>query len=157
MKVIATDARRKDCPPEVSALWHTEQLDDLLGQSDFVVSCVPLTPQTHGLMTLERFRKMKSSAYFINISRGAVVKLDDLVTSLQDGTIAGAGLDVYEQEPLPPEHPLWKQGNVILTPHIAAGGTEINNRRSDDVISSNISRFVRGEPLLNVVDKANWF
>ena len=157
MKVIATDARRTDCPPEVSALWLPKRLDDLLGQSDFVVSCVPFTPQTQGLMTLERFRKMKASAYFINISRGAVVKLDDLVTALDEGLVAGAGLDVYEQEPLPSEHPLWKQQNIIMTPHIAAGGADINTTRRDDLLSENIYRFVRGEPLLNVVDKANWF
>ena len=157
MRVIAVDPRRTERPPEVAELWPEDQLDRLLGESDFVASCTPHTPQTEGLMTLEKFRLMKPTAFFVNISRGAIVKLDDLVTALEERIIAGAGLDVYETEPLPSEHPLWAQANVIMTPHVAAGGTPVNNQRREELIVENIRRFVNREPLLNMVDKANWF
>jgi phosphoglycerate dehydrogenase-like enzyme len=107
-------------------------------------------------MHRERFRRMKPSAFFINIGRGKTTRLADLVAALEAHDIAGAALDVYEQEPLPPEHPLWTTPNVILTPHTAGYGPYLDERRYD-VILDNCRRFVAGRPLRNVVDKANWF
>ncbi|MCP6513990.1 hypothetical protein NL469_27615, partial [Klebsiella pneumoniae] len=84
-----------------------------------------------GLMHLERFRLMKTSAFLINIGRGMTVKLDDLNLALRSGLLGGAGLDVFEQEPLPPEHPLWTAPNVLLTPHTAGYGPYVDDRRLD--------------------------
>jgi phosphoglycerate dehydrogenase-like enzyme len=99
---------------------------------------------------------MKPSAYLINIGRGAIVNLDDLVAALEAQEIAGAGLDVFEIEPLPSNHPLWKFPNVILTPHVAGQSPRIAERHLN-LLLDNVRRFVRGEPLVNVVDKRRWF
>jgi phosphoglycerate dehydrogenase-like enzyme len=99
---------------------------------------------------------MKKSAYLINVGRGVIVNLKDLCDALQAGEIAGAGLDVFEQEPLPPDHPLWSLPNVILTPHIASSSVHLASRHLH-VLRTNIDRFVRGQPLLNVVRKESWF
>lgn len=156
LRVIAVDARRTDKPDFVDELWPQDRLPDLLRQSDFVVSCVPQTPETVGLIGADQLRMMKSSAYLINISRGVVVKLDALVEALQRGEIAGAALDVYEQEPLPADHPLWGMDNVIMTPHIAAQNPHVAQRRID-TLTANLHRFLTGAPLANVVDKRMLF
>jgi phosphoglycerate dehydrogenase-like enzyme len=156
MRVVAVDARRTERPPEVAELWPPGQLDHLLGQSDFVVICAPETPETRGLFGEAAFKAMKSSAYLINIGRGKVVQLDALVASLRAGQIAGAGLDVFEIEPLPADHPLWEMENVVITPHVAGIGPHIGERRHQ-VLLENVRRFVAGEPLVNIVDKARWF
>jgi phosphoglycerate dehydrogenase-like enzyme len=99
---------------------------------------------------------MKRTAFFINIGRGKTTKLDALNDALRSGTIAGAGLDVYEIEPLPKEHPLWSAPNTILTPHVAARGPDLDPARAA-LVGENARRFAAGEPLVNVVDKASWF
>jgi phosphoglycerate dehydrogenase-like enzyme len=99
---------------------------------------------------------MKPTAYLINIGRGKIVQLDALVAALRAGQLAGAGLDVFEIEPLPPDHPLWAMENVVITPHIAGVGEHIAGRRHR-VLFDNLRRFVAGELLLNVVDKERWF
>ncbi|MCY3904060.1 MAG: D-2-hydroxyacid dehydrogenase [Caldilineaceae bacterium] len=159
MHVIAVDARAGDTPGrdlELDALWPQERLHDLLDESDFVVSCVPQTPETVGLIGAEELARMKPTAYLINISRGVVVKLDALVDALEAGGVAGAALDVYEQEPLPADHPLWQMENVILTPHVAADNPHVPQRRID-TLCGNLRRYLNGEPLRNVVDKARLF
>jgi phosphoglycerate dehydrogenase-like enzyme len=156
MRIIAVDPRREDRPPEVAELWRPDRLDDLLGQADFVAVCAPETPETRGLFDGSKFAKMKPTAYFINIGRGRVVKLDALVEALQQKQIAGAALDVFEQEPLPPDHPLWDMENVILTPHTAGVSAHEEDRRLD-VLAENLRRFVAGQPLMNVVDKAGGY
>ena len=156
MRVIAVDARRRTAPEGVEAVWETDKLDDLLAESDFVVIAAPHTPQTEGLFDLDRIGKMKRSAYLINIGRGVIVRLEALVQALKQGTIAGAALDVYEQEPLPAEHPLWQMDNVILTPHVAGFSPRIAERHLG-VVLDNVRRFTVGEPLRNVVEKAEWF
>ena len=107
-------------------------------------------------MNAERFRLMKNSAFFINIGRGMTVRLDDLVDALNSGEIAGAGLDVFEIEPLPADHPLWRAPNVLLTPHTAAHGPYLDDRRCE-ILQENCRRFAAGEPLMNVADKTLWF
>ena len=99
---------------------------------------------------------MKRSAFFINIGRGATVELDDLTAALQSGEIAGAGLDVFQVEPLPAEHPLWAAPGVLITPHVAGRGPYVNDRRTELFID-NCLRFNEGRPLRNVVDKDKWF
>jgi phosphoglycerate dehydrogenase-like enzyme len=157
MRVLAVDPVRRGAVQSVEALWPVERLPDLLAQSDFVVIAAPHTPQTEKMFRRPQFRQMKRSAYLINIGRGAIVDLHDLTAALQDGDIKGAGLDVFETEPLPAEHPLWSMGDkVILTPHVAGFSPRIAERHLN-VLLENIRRFVRGEPLKNVVNKASWF
>ena len=131
-------------------------LDSLLPRADFVILTVPHTPETEGFMNRERFRRMKRGAFFINIGRGRTTRLDDLVAALKAGEIAGAALDVFEQEPLPADHPLWTMPNVLITPHTAGHGPYLDERRFE-VLLDNARRFLAGQPLRNVVDKARWF
>ena len=156
MRVIGVDERRTEKPPGVAELHRAAALDDLLPRADFVILTVPHTPETEGFMNRERFRRMKRSAFFINIGRGMTTKLNDLVAALKAGEIAGAGLDVFEQEPLPADHPLWTTPGVLLTPHTAGYGPYLDERRYE-VFSDNCRRFLAGQPLRNLVDKARWF
>jgi phosphoglycerate dehydrogenase-like enzyme len=156
MRVIGVDARRTDCPAGVSEMHPPDELDHLLPLADFVILTIPHTPETEGLMDAARFGRMKPTAFFINIGRGKTTRLSDLVHALQNGTIAGAGLDVFEEEPLPKDHPLWSAPNTLLTPHTAGFGPYLDDRRQE-IIIDNAQRFVRNEPLRNVVDKALWF
>lgn len=156
MRVLAVDARRRDKPDHVDELHSAEALDTVLARADFVILTVPHTPATEGFFDQARFRLMKPTAFFINIGRGRTTRMDDLVAALSSGTIAGAGLDVYEQEPLPADHPLWGMPNVLLTPHMAGYGPHLNERRFQ-IILDNCLAFAEGRTLRNVVDKASWF
>ena len=156
MRVIGLDARREDQPEGVSEMHAPSELDALLPRADFVILTIPHTPETEGLMNKERFGRMKRSAFFINIGRGKTTRLADLVDALRTGEIAGAGLDVFEEEPLPKDHPLWSAPNALLTPHTAGFGPYLDDRRLA-IIVENAKRFVAGEPLVNVVDKRLWF
>ena len=133
------------------------ELDARLPEADFVVTTVPHTPETEFMWNADRFAAMKDSAYFINIGRGMTCKLDDLVAALDNGEIAGAGLDVYEIEPLPEGHPLWQMENVILTPHIAVADAENIPERRFELILENAKRLVEGREFVNVVDKQKWY
>ena len=154
--VLATDARRTAAPDGVTELHPPEALDALLPRADFVILTVPHTPATEGFFNRALFQRMKRTAFFINIGRGMTTKLDDLVAALQAGEIGGAALDVYEQEPLPAEHPLWTMPNVLLTPHMAGHGPYLDDRRFE-IIADNCRAFAAGSPLRNPVDKASWF
>ncbi len=159
MRVVGVDARWEAPGVEshVDEMHDPSDLDSLLPDADFVILTIPHTPQTEGLFDASKFEVMKNSAIFINIGRGMTTKLDDLNAALRSGGIGGAGLDVYEIEPLPADHPLWDAPNTILTPHVAAEeGRHLAERRYE-VISENMRRFAAGEPLRNLVDKANWF
>ncbi len=156
MRVTAVDPAQTEPTEGVAALWPVERLDDLLAESDFVVIAAPHTPQTERLFGRRQFQTMKRDAVLINIGRGAIVVLDDLVAALRSGEIAGAGLDVFETEPLPEDHPLWTFENVILTPHVAGQSPRIAERHLG-VLLENLGRFVHGEPLMNVADKRRWF
>lgn len=156
MRVVAVDPVRAEPPAGVDALWRPERLGDLLARSDFVVIAAPHTPETERLFRRPWLRQMKPTAYLINIGRGAIVDLGDLVAALRAGELAGAGLDVFETEPLPPAHPLWAMENVIITPHVAGSSPRIAERHLE-LLLDNVRRFVLGEPLRNVADKARWF
>jgi len=156
MHVMGVDARRREAPPGVLKLDGPDALDSLLPLADFVILTVPHTPETEGFMHRRRFSRMKRTGYFINIGRGMTTKLDDLVAALSAGEIAGAALDVFEQEPLPADHPLWTMPNVLITPHTAGHGPYLDDRRLE-VLLDNARRFVAGAALRNVVDKARWF
>jgi phosphoglycerate dehydrogenase-like enzyme len=156
MRVLAVDPVQEHAPEGGAAVWKPERLPDLLAESDHVVIAAPHTPQTYKLFRRPQFQQMKRSAYLINVGRGVIVDLADLTEALQAGTIAGAALDVFETEPLPAEHPLWRLSNVILTPHIAGFAPCIAERHLE-VLLDNVRRFQRGEPLRNVADKTRWF
>jgi phosphoglycerate dehydrogenase-like enzyme len=156
MRVIGVDARRREAPPGVAELHGEEALDALLPRADFVILTVPHTPETEGFMHRARFQRMKRGAFFINIGRGMTTRLDDLAAAIQAGEIAGAGLDVFEQEPLPVDHPLWTMPGVLITPHTAGFGPYLDDRRYE-ILLDNSRRFLAGQPLRNVVDKSRWF
>lgn len=137
--------------PEADRLYTGRQgLHELLAASDFVVVALPLTPETNGLIGSEELRRMKPGAFLVNLARGSVVRESDLIAALRDGTIAGAGLDVFEREPLPPESPLWRMPNVVVTPHIA-GSTPHYHDRALALFRDNLERLAGGRPLRNVV------
>ncbi|MEQ8786272.1 MAG: D-2-hydroxyacid dehydrogenase [Pirellulaceae bacterium] len=156
MRVVAVDPVQTEAPPEVASLWPAHELPRLLAESDFVAIAAPHTPETVKMISRAQLQQMKATAYLINIGRGAIVDLSDLTTALQTKEIAGAALDVYEIEPLPAEHPLWKMPNVILTPHVAGYSPRIAERHLG-VVLENVRRFAAGEPLINVCDKRRWF
>jgi phosphoglycerate dehydrogenase-like enzyme len=156
VRVLGVDPRRESAPEGMAELHRPDQLDHLLPEADWVIITAPETPETQRLFNRERLRKMKSGAFLINISRGAIVVLDDLVAALRAGEIAGAALDVFEKEPLPADHPLWTMPGVMITPHIGGEGPYLDDRRTE-ILVENCRRFAAGEPLRNVVDKRNWF
>ena len=156
MQRLAVDPICRSVPDVLENVWPTSRLDDLLAESDYVVIAAPHTPETAKLFRRSRFEAMKRSAVLINIGRGAIVDLADLTAALQNGLIAGAGLDVFETEPLPVDHPLWKMDNVLITPHVAGTSPRIAERHLATLLD-NVRRFVANEPLLNVVNKQRWF
>jgi phosphoglycerate dehydrogenase-like enzyme len=144
-------------PPQgVQSIDGLDRLPELLRWSDFAVIAAPHTPETERLFHAQTLAHLRPSSYLINIGRGAIVVLDDLVAALRAGAIAGAALDVFEIEPLPPDHPLWDFPNVIITPHTAGYSPVIAQRHLASLVE-NVRRFAAGEPLNNVVDKALWF
>jgi phosphoglycerate dehydrogenase-like enzyme len=155
MEVIATK-REMTTEIFVDKLYKPEQLREMLGVADFVVAALPLTEKTNGLFTLDEFQAMKPSAYFINIARGAIVRQADLVMALQLGVIKGAGLDVFEEEPLPADSPLWAMNNVIITPHMAAISPYYLDR-AVKLFVDNLVRYVENREMFNVIDKAKGY
>lgn len=153
MRVIAT--RRDPSRPAsagVERLVPPVDLDQLLADSDFVVLSLPLTSETRGMIGETQLRSMKQRGYIINVSRGKIVQEDKLIEALKKGWIAGAGLDTFENEPLPESSELWGFKNVIITPHVA-GQTPYYMERLTSIFCENLSRFIREQPLINVVDK----
>lgn len=140
----------------INRVFSGDALQDFLAMSDVVVNTLPLTSATRGMMGREQFGQMKRSALFINVGRGATADEAALVAALEEGTIAGAGLDVFTEEPLPPESPLWTLRNVIICPHQSSDDPG-NTARIYDLFLENLRRFRAGEPLLNVVDKSRGY
>lgn len=135
----------------VLRLYPAQALNSMVKECDFVVVCVPLTRDTQGLIGNQQLAKMKQSAYLIDVSRGGIVDHSALITALDDDQIAGAALDVYPEEPLPDEDPLWKLPNVILTPHIA-GISPFYNQRAVALFVDNLNRYLNGQDPLNLID-----
>jgi D-2-hydroxyacid dehydrogenase (NADP+) len=154
MRVLGV--RRSSAPVESGDYVADEivgplELLSVLSRSDFVVVCLTLTEETHHLIGELALRSMKPSAYLINVSRGAVVDEAALLRALTQGWIAGAGLDVFEREPLPEDSELWGMENVILSPHVS-GNTQHYWRRAVPIFCENLRRYLDGRPLLNQVD-----
>jgi phosphoglycerate dehydrogenase-like enzyme len=153
MRVIAVREHvEKGIPEGVEAVFAPAELDELLGQSDFVVIAAPLLSATQGLINQERLAVMKPDAFLINVGRGAQVDELALADALRRRRIAGAALDVFEHEPLPQDSPLWDLDNLLITPH-AAGLTDKLWDRHYDLFSENLRRYLSHQPLRYVVDK----
>ena len=138
--------------PGREAMFGPHQLLDLLPEADFVVLTIPLTHETQGMIGERELQAMKPTAYIINIGRGGTIQEQVLIRALKEGWIAGAGLDVFETEPLPEDSALWGMDNVIITAHYS-GITPRYNERAIEIFLDNLLRYRAGEPLRNVVDK----
>ena len=134
-------------------LYPVQALKSMLHLCDFIIVTVPLTPETRGLVGVEELAVVKSTAYLIDTSRGGVIDHIALVTALEERRLAGAALDVFPDEPLPPSSPLWRMPNVIITPHIS-GSSLYYNERAVTLFAENINRYLAGLPLLNQFDPA---
>jgi len=156
MRVLGADPRVTDPPPGMVELCTPDRLEERLGEADFVIVTTPETPETLGMFNARLFARMKRGAYFINIARGGCVVTADLIAALRSGQLAGAGLDVVDPEPLPPDSPLWGMPNVLITPHVAIFGAPYR-QKWEEILLENCRRFASNEPLLNVVDKRKWY
>ncbi len=136
----------------VDRMFGPDQLQEMLPACDWVVISAAATKETDGMIGATELNAMKKSAHIINIARGALIKEGELIKTLREGRIAGAGLDVFEKEPLEESSPLWELPNVIITPHIAAG-TPYYVDRLVDIFCDNIRRYYSGKPLINLVDR----
>lgn len=152
MRILALDVQQPEIPDYVDALWGTDRLEALLSTSDVVFIACPYTPQTEKLIDAHAFCLMKKSAFLVNTARGPIVDEAALIDALRSGEIAGAGLDVFENEPLPATSPLWQMENVIITTH-SAGVSSYRPERTVDFFCENLKRFQAGEPLLNETDR----
>jgi phosphoglycerate dehydrogenase-like enzyme len=152
MKVIGIRKDPSKRSSNVDSVFSLDQLPKFLASSDVVLCSLPMTPDTHHFLSEREFRAMKPSAYLVNVGRGTVINEVDLVKALSEGWIAGAGLDVFEKEPLPPESPLWDMENVVITPH-SAGMAPENNEKVIEILIQNLVNLQEGLPLVNVVDK----
>jgi phosphoglycerate dehydrogenase-like enzyme len=156
MRVVATDAGSAPKPDYVAELHDPSWFLEMAAHSDVVVAAVPLTPLTERMFTEEVFRRMKKTAIFLALSRGRVFDDLALVRALKEEWIAGAGLDVFPQEPPPSDHPIFDCPNVVMTAHTAGWGPDRQDRLIA-LFAENVRRFTAGEPLLNLVDKAKGY
>ena len=152
MRILAVDPEDAQKPDCVESCWKMDRFYDLLEASDVVSVCAPLTPETEGMFNRQAFEKMQNHALLINVTRGKIVDEVSLMEALEQGEIGGAGLDVTPQEPLPENHPLWNMDNVIITPHVA-GGSPNRQDRVVNLFCENLQRLRTGKPLLSVIDK----
>jgi phosphoglycerate dehydrogenase-like enzyme len=156
MRCIAVDCDPVPPSEEVPQVWSDDRLDELLRTSDVVTSGLPLTRQTRNLFDARAFALMKPTALFVNVTRGEIFDADALITAIQGGKLAGAGLDVAPMEPLPADHPLWTTPNVIMTPH-TAGASQFRISRNLDRFCRNIAHYRAGRPLEGQIDKVRGF
>lgn len=152
MRVLAVDTQPSSKPENIEALWGINRLDDLLREADLLFLACPHTPDTNKLIDARALRIMKKSAFLVNTARGGIVDEEALVAALREGEISGAGLDVFEEEPLTESSPLWEMETVIITPHVA-GGSVHRPGRVIDLFCENLSRYLAGSSLLNEVDR----
>ena len=154
MKVVATrrHIRQVGRARDVDTLYPGAQMMDLLAESDYVVNCLPHTSETANIISEKELRGMKAGAFLVNIGRGSTIDETTLVRALQEKWIAGAGLDTFQDEPLPAESPLWELPNVIITPHIG-GSMDEYTQKAIVIFCDNLRRYLSGKRLKNIVDK----
>ncbi|TDD79848.1 D-2-hydroxyacid dehydrogenase [Actinomadura darangshiensis] len=152
LAVTGAGRTARDADPDLGVVHPMERLDEALSEADYVVLAAPLTPQTRGMIDAAALDRMRPTARLVNVGRGGLVAEPDLVKALRAGRIAGAALDVFEDEPLPPSSPLWDLPNVIVSPHMSG---DVAGWRDElvRVFTGNLDRFVSGRPLRNIVDK----
>ena len=155
MRVTATRRSSRTGPEFVDYVGLSNELLALAAEADFIVNALPLTPETEGLFDAEFFAAAKKGAIFVSVGRGRSTVTDDLIAALENGHIAGAGLDVTDPEPLPADNPLWQMQNVVITPHVAGAGG--SRERHYVLLRENVRRFIAGEALFNVVDPASGY
>lgn len=151
MQVVGI-ARQSRQDARFAAVQSADKLFECLAVADYVVITAPLTPDTKGMFDRRAFAAMKPSARLINVGRGAIVKTDDLLAALNAGEIAGAALDVFEEEPLPADHPLWDQPNVMISAHMAGDFVGWQRALGEQFVA-NFKGWQRGEPLFNPVNR----
>lgn len=153
MRVLATRRTYKEGEqlPFIERVFPTNQLNEMLGQCDYVICSAPLTSETRHMLGDAQFKAMKPGAYFVNISRGSVVDEPALIRALKSGQLSGAGLDVFEIEPLPESSELWALPNVIITPHVTNGLPDLVDR-SVAFFCQNLRSYLDGKPLEAVID-----
>ncbi len=156
MTVLATRATPRPAPDFVSEVGLADDLTRFTPRADIVVNTLPLTPDTRGLFDAKVLATMKRGAFFINVGRGGTVVTGDLLAALHEGTIAGAGLDVVDPEPLPSDHPLWTMPNVIITPH-SSSDSDVDDESRWMVVRENLRRYVAGDRMLSVVDPSRGY
>jgi phosphoglycerate dehydrogenase-like enzyme len=156
MKVVATRDNNREKPDFVSYIGLPDEMLTLAKSADVIVNSVPLTPQTRGMYDAKFFAVLKPTAYFINIARGASAVTADLVSALNEQRLAGAGLDVVDPEPLPPDSPLWHAPHVLITPHISSR-SDLPGEARWDLAVENLRRYANGEKMLSVVDLAKGY
>jgi phosphoglycerate dehydrogenase-like enzyme len=153
MKVIGVREHANSEKPEfVHEVLPSSRLNEMLGRADYVVLAAPVTAATRGMIGREQIPRMKPEGYLINVGRGPLIDEAALIEALRQRKIAGAALDVFDQEPLPADSPFWDLENVLITPHTAGMTTKLWERHHS-LFSENLRRFLRGEPLLAIVNK----
>jgi len=152
MRVVGSRRHPGELPRGVERIYGPDELHDMLAEADHVAITLPLTDETRGLFGAAEFEVMKPTSFIYNIGRGPIIDSDALISALNDGQIAGAGLDVTDPEPLNADSPLWDMENVVITAHTSGAGP-FYWERGIELLIENIGRFMRDEPMLNVVDK----
>lgn len=152
MRVLAVRENPQKGTAGADAVYGTAELDNLLPQADFLLLCTPVTPTTNQLINKARLARMKPDSYLINVGRGSLADEAALIEALKQNKIAGAGLDVFTEEPLPSDSHFWNLENVLITPHTAAVTDRLWDRHYQ-LIGENLRRFLDGRPLLNLIDK----
>jgi phosphoglycerate dehydrogenase-like enzyme len=156
MRVLGIDVVPADPPPGVEAVWPVERLEEALPQADVLAIAAPFTPQTAGLIDGRRVGLLPQGALVVAISRGGILDEAALLEGLRSGRLAGAGLDVFAEEPLPADSPLWDVPNLLVSPH-CSGSSWQTRERVWSITADNVRRFLAGEPLVNVCDKRAGF
>jgi len=156
LRVIATRRHPDRGGDFADLVVGPDRLSEILSGADFVVIAAPLTPETRGLLDRDALRQMRPDAWLINVARGAILDQEALIQALQEGWIGGAALDVFEEEPLPPDSPLWDLPNVIITPHNSWSTPHLKQREAR-LFVENLRRYLSGQPLLNVVDRSRGY
>ena len=152
MDVYGVDILKMDPPPGVKEVWELDRLDDLIALSDWLVVTAPLTPQTRGIINRSRLERLKKGAAVIAVSRGGIVDEDALLDGLRSGHLGGAAFDIFAQEPLPTDNPLWDAPNMLISPHCSPDSLQMWVRRKQ-IFKENLRRFLAGEPMVNVCNK----
>jgi phosphoglycerate dehydrogenase-like enzyme len=152
MRVLAVDAEHVPAGEGVDEVWPLDRLNDLCREADVLAIAAPMTPHSRNMIGTQQIRQMKRGSYVLQMSRGGIVDESALVDALEEGHLAGAGLDVTATEPLPVGDPLWTAPNLLITPHTSAM-SQLTFELVWSILSENIGRFLRGEELINIVDK----